>query len=352
MQFVLLSLGDHLPDPHTGRHELDQAGRHRQIVELGVSAEQWGFDAVWLGEHHFSDYILTVPQIALAAIGERTKRIRLGTGLTLLPHHDAVRIAEDIATLDCLTGGRAEVCVGVGIDPHCYDHFGQDIAESKAMLEEKVELMRRLWTEQNLNWSGKYRAPLSGVTLTPKPVQRNPHPPIWYGGGSSEESVDRAARLGLPILLPGIFLPPERFVPFAKLYREKWRAYGRPPELARVGTVTHAHIRDDGTDIQAYWAPYFDAYHGWLCRMTGREGPPDGFRISRRGPLIFGTPAEAAARIGEYREMLGLDLLICAFDSAGLPAAVAQRSAKLFGTQVIPAVRAAERPVPARVAVN
>ena len=340
MEFALLSLGDHLPDPSTGRLELTQAGRHRQIVELGVQAEECGFDAVWLGEHHFCDYILTVPQIVLAAIGERTKRIRLGTGLTLLPHHDAVRIAEDIATLDCLTAGRAEVCVGVGIDPNCYTFFGQDIRDAKEMLEEKVVLLRRLWTEDKVDWSGKYRSALNGVTLTPKPMQLG-HPPIWYGGGSSMESVTRAARLGLPILLPGIFLPPEKFVPLVEVYRAKWREFGHPPEQMRVGTVTHAHIRDDGADIPAYWAPYFTAYHAWLCDFTGRERPPGGFRISPRGPLIFGSPAQAAERICQYRELLDLDLLVCVFDSAGLPASVARRSAELFGTRVIPAVRAA-----------
>ena len=343
MEFALLSLGDHLPDPFSGRRELDQAARHRQIVELGVSAEEWGFDAVWLGEHHFCDYMLAVPQIVLAAIGERTKRIRLGTGVTLLPHHDAVRIAEDVATLDCLTGGRAEICVGVGIDPHCYTHFGQDIANSKAMLEEKVELVRRLWTEKDVHWQGRFRTPLNGVTLAPKPVQQGAHPSIWYGGGSSEESVERAARLGLPILLPGIFLPPERFVPFAKLYRERWRAHGHPPEQARIGTVTHAHIRDDGRDVAEFWTPYFAAYHKWVCDLTGRPAPAEGYRISPRGPLIYGTPDQAAERICQYREMLELDLLICAFDSAALPAATARRSAELFGTRVIPQVRAAAK---------
>lgn len=340
MEFALLSLGDHLPDPATGRHEFSQAGRHRQIVELGVQAEQCGFDAVWLGEHHFCDYILTVPQIVLAAIGERTSRVRLGTGVTLLPHHDAVRIAEDIATLDCLTGGRAEVCVGVGIDPNCYSYFGQDMADAKEMLEEKVVLLQRLWSEENINWSGKYRSPLAGVTLTPKPLQVA-SPTIWYGGGSSTESVVRAARLGLPILLPGIFLPPEKFVPLVELYRAKWFEFGHPADRLRIGTVTHAHIRDDVADVPAFWAPYFRAYHDWLCEFTGRERPPEGFRISARGPLIYGSPEQAAERICQYREMLGLNLLVCAFDSAGLPSTVVRRSVELFGTRVIPSVRAA-----------
>jgi len=342
MEFALLSLGDHLPDPHTGVRALDQAGRHRQIVELGVLAEQVGFDAVWMGEHHFSDYILTVPQMVLAAIGERTKRVRLGTGVTLLPNQDAVRIAEDFATLDVLTGGRAELCVGVGIDPATYRRFGQDIADAKPMLEEKYGLLKRLWTEDDVSWSGRFRGPLDHVTLTPKPVQK-PHPVVWYGGGSSEESVLTAARLGMPILLPGIFLPPEKFVPMAALYRKKFVEYGHDPGNMRVGTVTHAHIRDDGQDVATFWAPYFTVYSQWVCDLVGRPPPPGGFKVHPRGPLIYGTPDQAAARICQYDELLGLDFLVCAFDSAGLPPADVVRSATLFGEAVIPSVRASQK---------
>jgi alkanesulfonate monooxygenase SsuD/methylene tetrahydromethanopterin reductase-like flavin-dependent oxidoreductase (luciferase family) len=239
MREGLLILGDHLADPHTG-YKSSHSARHRQIVELGVRAEQLGFDSVWLGEHHLCDYILSSPPVVLAAIGERTSRLRLGTGVTLLGSLDPVRAAEDYATLDVLSQGRVEVVTGRGILRRTYGDFGLDPSRSREIYDEHVELLLELWTREELHWRGRFRSPLEGITVKPLPHQK-PHPPLWIGGGSSYDSVDLAARLGLRLMLPSVFAPPEAFAPHVERYRERYLAAGHDPARMQVlGAPSHA----------------------------------------------------------------------------------------------------------------
>ena len=146
MREGLLILGDHLPNPHTGA-KTTPAQRHRQIVEIAVRAEALGFDSVWLGEHHLCDYVLSSPPVVLAAIAERTTRLRLGTGVTLLGSLDPVRVAEDYATLDALSNGRAEVVAGRGILRRTYADFGHDPDQSRELFEENVAILLAAWSE-------------------------------------------------------------------------------------------------------------------------------------------------------------------------------------------------------------
>ena len=153
MKQGLLTLGDWLPDPHTGER-ISQAQRHRQFVELAVRGESLGFDSVWLGEHHLCDYILSAPPVVLAAIAERTTTLRLGTAVTLLGTLDPVRAAEDYATLDALSRGRVEVVAGRGVLSRTYRDFGFDPHASREQYREHVELLLRLWTERDA-WGSK-----------------------------------------------------------------------------------------------------------------------------------------------------------------------------------------------------
>ncbi|MBS1106964.1 MAG: hypothetical protein H6Q91_2466 [Deltaproteobacteria bacterium] len=326
MQVGLVSLGDCHDDPVAGT-KTSPAQRHRAIVEEAVLAESLGFDAVWLGEHHSCDSVLAAPPVVLAAIAARTARIRLGANVTRLANLDPVRVAEDYATVDAISNGRVELSVGRGILVDTDEGFGQKSHESRERFRENLELLRRLWSETGVSWSGRFRAPLDRVTVEPRPVQA-PHPPIWVGGESSPASVDLAVELGLPLMLPSVLAPPADFLPLVQRYRERWAAAGRDPAGARVACCNHVHVAANSR--QARLAP------------QDREGRAlRAVRDSERllAGIVCGSPGEVVDRIAATRETLGLDLHLSIFDGCGLPPAQVASTVELFATQVLPHVR-------------
>lgn len=347
MEVGLLSLGDWLPDPRTGQL-LTPSERHRSIVESAVRAELAGFDSVWIGEHHFCHYILSAPPVVLGAIAARTERIRLGTGVTLLPHLDPVRCAEDYATVDVVSGGRLELVVGRGILARSYAEFGQSLEQSREIYAEHLELLLRLWQEEGVSWSGKHRPPLGGVTIHPRPSQQ-PHPPIWVGGGSSNESVDLAARLGLGLMLPSVVAPPEAFAPMAERYRERFAAEGHPSAEPRVGAVNHVHVASTSEQAREHWRPHYESYWEFVLGLIrdhgaaslrlprGQRFEPD-YDLMLKGPAICGSPAEVADRLLAMRELLGLDVHLAMLDLGGLPPDELYRTIDLYGERVLPEI--------------
>jgi len=348
MQAGMLILGDHLADPTSGVRT-PAAARYRQIVELGVSAEALGFELVCLGEHHLCDYILSAPPVVLAAIAERTTRIRLGTGVTLLGSLDPVRVAEDYATVDLISNGRVELVAGRGILRRTYSDFGLDPADSRARFDEAVELLLAAWSREVLHWRGRFRAPLEGVTVQPRPLQA-PHPPVWIGGGSSTESVDLAARLGLPLMLPSVLAPAEAFLPLVDRYRERFApsVHGVAP---RVGAVSHVHVARDRETARSRWRPYHLRYLEWVANELvpwagANLGPRDAQmpqhvrfdfdELCEKGPALCGGAAEVAERIEAMRDALGLDLHLAMFDHGALPEALLRDSLERYGSEVLP----------------
>lgn len=343
LEVGLLSLGDCLADPVGGRRPTP-AERHRAIVESAVLAERLGFDSVWLGEHHFCDYVLSAPPVVLAAIAARTERLRLGTGVTLLANLDPVRVAEDYATLDGISNGRVELVAGRGILADTYEAFGQKTDESRERFRENLLLLRRLWTETEVTWSGRFRAPLDRVTVEPRPVQQ-PHPPLCIGGGSSAESVDLAAELGLPLMLPSVLAPPSAFAPLVERYRERAARAGHP---ARVGACNHVHVGADAATARERWRPYYANYLGFVDRIwQRRELVHPLARVELRyekllgGVALCGTPAEVAERLLANRETLGLDVQLLMFDLGGLPEPVVREALERFAADGLPLLHAA-----------
>jgi alkanesulfonate monooxygenase SsuD/methylene tetrahydromethanopterin reductase-like flavin-dependent oxidoreductase (luciferase family) len=342
MRIGLLTLGDHLADPVTG-HITSQAERHRSFVDQAVLAERLGFHSVHLGEHHFCDYILSAPPIVLAAIAERTSTIRLSTGVTLGANLDPVRIAEDYATLDLLSGGRVEPVIGRGtFFPHTFSAFGQDPAEARARFAEHVELLLQLWeTDGPVTWSGRFRAPLDGVVVQPRPVQQ-PRPPMWLGAGSSRESVELAARLGLWLLLPTVFGTPEQFAPMVEHYLACWGAAGRQRADARIGCVSHCHVGRTSQEARDTWRPHYTQYMTWVTSFIARgmgstaDLPPFDFDATIAALALCGSPAEVLDRMAGLREVLHLDTHLVMFDMGGIPGDALHATIERFGTEVLP----------------
>ncbi|MBW1885994.1 MAG: LLM class flavin-dependent oxidoreductase [Deltaproteobacteria bacterium] len=196
MKFGML----HLFESPSGRSEQQMILEQHSLME---AAEGYGFDSVWPAEHHFTEYgVCGSPAINLAAIARTTKTIRLGTGIVVLPFHNPVRVAEDFAMLDQLSGGRVELGVGRGYQPIEFQGFGVDQTKSREIFDESIEIIRRCWTDEKLNFKGKHYE-FKDVEVRPRPLQR-PHPPIWMAA-LSEETFEKAGKMGFNLLLSPLF---------------------------------------------------------------------------------------------------------------------------------------------------
>jgi alkanesulfonate monooxygenase SsuD/methylene tetrahydromethanopterin reductase-like flavin-dependent oxidoreductase (luciferase family) len=345
----LLSLGDLITDPVTGRRR-SLAERHRNLVDQAVWAEECGFDSFHLGEHHFSEYVLSSPQVVLGAIAERTTSLRLSTGVTLAANLDPVRVAEDYATIDALSNGRVEPCFGRGtLFPDVYTEFGQEERHAKERFAENVELILRLWSDENVDWTGRFRADLHGVTVQPRPTQ-SPRPPVWIGAGMSLDSVDLAARLGCRLLLPTVFGSWEIFVPAVEHYVERWEHYGHDPAERRIGAISHAGIAVDSSSarerFECRYLRYLERVGDWQTESAERAGRTplprifSDFETMTSTIAMCGSPAAIVERMARAKETLHLDTQLVMIDMGGMPDDDIRASLELFGEHVLPAVAA------------
>ncbi len=336
-------MGDLLGDPHTGLL-MSQQQRHRMIIEGAVAAEQAGFWSASVGEHHFCDYIISAPPVILAAIAERTSTLRVGTAVALGTNNDPIRLAEDYATLDLLSGGRVELVLGRGnLYEHTFTAFGQDPASSRDTYEERVTLLVAALTQTQLDWTGQTRPPFQNFTTQPRPLQR-PFP-VWIGGGSSLESVEFAARSALPLMLPGVFGRPGNFVPLVERYRSLWAELGHDPVGCRVGVIAHTYVAPTSQAAQERMKPRMGTYMAWLAELlplstpslVGYIPPFDFEALIGRGPTVCGSPAEVIDKMGYWNELLGLDVYLAMCDMGGMPLDELRDTIDLFGSAVLPA---------------
>ncbi len=333
----LLSLVDLLPDPFTGR-SVTTAQRYHDLVRSAVAAEDAGFCTLGVGEHHFSHYILPSPMIVLAFAAAATKRIELATSVTLLANSDPVRIAEDLATLDVLSNGRAEATFARGVAESTMHAFGiSSIGELRPRFEENLRLVLRLLTEDRVTWEGTFRPPLVDVRLEPRPVQQ-PHPRINIGGGLSEVSADLAAELGLPFVLPSLFKFPEEYQGIVDRYRSGMIANGFADRVS-VTFPCYLHVARTTQEARARWQPYFDNYVSFAMDFRSAGAKAFDFEALLGGPAVCGSPAEAVERLGAMSELLGLDRLLVLIDLGGLPADLTCEVVELVGAEVIPHLR-------------
>lgn len=329
-----MSLGDLLPHPITGVRQTEQA-RHRSIVDQAILAETCGFTSVHLGEHHFSDYMLSAPPVVLGAIGERTDTLKLSTAVTLAGNLDPVRVAEDYATVDVLSGGRVELVLGRGsLFHHTYEGFGQPVDTARERYDESVSLLVRLLGEEDVTWEGRFRPPLRGHTTRPRPAGPVP---IWIGAGS-RGSAELAADLGCWLMLPSVFGNPELFAPVVDIYRARWEATGRDWADARVGACSHTHVATVHEQAIAGWEPYYRNYWGFVGSLLEGSGmwPSFDYEQLLAGPAICGGPEQVIDRIGQWRDLLGLDRHLFMFDLGGIGEAELRSTIELFATEVAP----------------
>ncbi len=309
----------------------------RDTVEEGVLAEQVGIDSFNIGEHYRDDMMDSAAHVVLAAIAARTERLRLGTAVTVLSTQDPVRLYNNFATLDAVSGGRAQLILGRGSAIESFALFGYDLREYEEIFEEKLELFVKLLRGGTITWSGKYRPPLTDVALTPPLAGELP---TWVGSGGSPDSVIRAARYGLPLMLAVIGGRPERFRPLVDLYRRALAEYGHPTDLP-VGLHTLGYVAaTDKEAIETQW-PYWLQTFDRASRERGWR-PPTRAQFdaeTAHGSMFVGSPETVAARIATVMRALDVDRIDLHHAVGPVPAAQRRESIELLGREVFPHVR-------------
>ena len=314
--------------------------RLRDLVEEATLADQVGLDIFGVGEHHRAEYAASAPAVVLAAIASQTRRIRLTSAVTVLSSADPVRVFQDFATLDLLSGGRAEIMAGRGSFIESFPLFGYSLDDYDALFDEHLGLLLALRDGERVTWQGQHRAPIADRGVYPRPLQEPL--PVWIAVGGTPASAVRAGTLGLPMALAIIGGEPERFAPFAEIHREAARRAGHArPALSINGHGFIAHTSQEAADV---------AYPGFAETMDriGRERgwPPLSraqFEASRglRGANFVGSPAEIVDKILFQHEVFGHDRTTLQLTVGPTPHRDVLRAIELLGAEVAPAVRRA-----------
>jgi probable LLM family oxidoreductase len=315
--------------------------RMRDLLEEAELADQLGLDVFAIGEHHRPDFLISSPAVALAAIAARTERIRLASAVTVLSSDDPVRVFQQFAELDLISGGRAEIMAGRGSFIESFPLFGYDLDDYDELYAEKLDLLLKIRDSERVTWSGRLRPPLDDAGVWPRPVQ-DPLP-VWVAVGGTPQSVVRAGRLGLALTLAIIGGQPERFVPLVDLYRQAARAAGHDETATKLAINTHAFVAE--TSDQADSA--FAASYLQMMNRIGRERgwPPSGrpeyeALRSARGALAVGSPEQVAEKILFEHELFANDRYVGQMSVGAVAHRDVMRSIELFGTEVAPLVRA------------
>lgn len=341
MELGICTFVDNMPDPVTGKM-ISPYQRMQDLLEEIELTEQVGLDVFAIGEHHRVEYLVSSPATVLAAAAARTKRLKLSSAVTVLSSDDPVRVYQQFATVDLLSGGRAEIMAGRGSFIESFPLFGYDLQHYDELFTEKLELLLKLNEKEKITWKGKYRAPIHNLGVYPRPFHDKL--PIWIAVGGTPESVIRAARLNLPLALAIIGGEPHRFAPLIQLYRDSAQQAGHSPAQLQIGINSHVFIGDTSQEAADTFFPSYADIMGRIGRERG-WGPMsraqfDAMR-SKRGSLLVGSAQEVIDKILYQYELFKNTRFLAQMSVGSVPHKHMMRSIELFGTQVAPVIRKA-----------
>lgn len=326
-------------DKATGKHKSAQE-RIQELMEEIKLADEVGLDVFGIGEHHRSDYAVSSPAIILAAAAAVTKNIKLASAVTVLSSSDPVKVYQDFATVDLISNGRAELMVGRGSFTESFPLFGYNLNDYNKLFTEKLQLLLQINDNEVANWKGTVRAPLQNQQVLPRAV--NDHLNIWIAAGGTPESVYRAAKLGLPLMIAIIGGYPMQFTPLFQLYRKEYEAHGHDMSKYQIGIHSHALLGENSKAIADLYYPYYAAQ---MDRVGKDRGWPPYTRAQfdmgreKEGALFVGDPSEVTDKILYQNDLFGLTRFVAHMDVGGAPHDVIMKSIELFGTKVAPEVR-------------
>jgi probable LLM family oxidoreductase len=337
MELGISSFAELTPDPVTGK-TISGHQRMMDLIEEIELADQVGLDIYALGEHHRPDFIVSSPAVVLAAAAVKTSHIRLSSAVTVLSSDDPVRVFQDFASVDLLSGGRAEIMAGRGSFIESFPLFGYDLKDYDELFSEKLDLLLKLNESEKISWKGKFRSPVQNLGVYPRPFQKKL--PVWIAVGGTPESVIRSGKLGLPMALAIIGGSPANFLPLVELYRKTSTAagHGRLP----VAVHSHGYISEDSQQASDEFFPSY----AYVMSNIGRErGWPPTTRTqfeagrSKQGALLVGSPQQVIDKILFEKELFGLERFLLHVSVGTMPHAQIMHSIELFGTQVAPVIR-------------
>lgn len=338
MKFLGVDLIINLPNPVTGVRRSDH-DRLIDTVRWAEYAEEVGFDAVAIGERHARPFLASAPPVVLSHIAAKTSKVKLLTGVTVLPVLDPFRAAEDYATLDHLSEGRLELIIGKGNDPYQHEFFGYDLADQWARNAENFELLHALWNSESVTWSGTTRPPLVDKISLPRPHQRQI--PIWHGSASSTESTELAAKWGAPLFSANGFHPLEKYATLVDHYRERYEAYGHgPASSALVGAGAGGlYVTSRSQDAIETYRPIYSKFLNSEAARHNKTPFTDLDDLLARGPALIGSPEQVIEKVAKYHAAFGHQVLSLGIEGVGVSEPEQKASLELFFAEVAPVLR-------------
>ncbi len=341
MELGISMFGDLPIDPATGKFQSTQQ-RLGEIIEEIKLMDEVGLDYFGIGEHHRPDYAVPSPEIILAAAAPVTKHIKLGSAVSVISSSDPVKLYQNFAMIDLLSGGRAELMAGRGSFIESFPLFGYDLQDYEALFTEKLDLLLAINNNERVTWNGKFRAALDNQAVLPRAV--NDELSIWIAVGGTPQSVVRAGKLGLPLMIAIIGGSPEQFKPLFELYKKTYVAHGHDLSKFRVGIHSHALFGDDD---HALSRSYFPLYAAQMDRVGRSRGWPPyqrtqfDFGKSKHGALFIGEPDAMVDKILYMQELFGLTRFAAHMDVGAPSHKDLMKSIEIYGTKIAPEVKAA-----------
>lgn len=340
MEIGISTFGEFSPSGTPGK-DVNAAKRVKQLLEEVKLADEAGLDIYAFGEHHRPDFVVSVPEILMAAAASITTNIRLSSSVTVLSTADPVRIFQSFSTVDLISKGRAEIIAGRGSFIESFPLFGYDLNDYSDLFAEKLELLLDLNKSININWKGKFRAPINDRGIYPRPYQGSI--PVWLGVGGTSASAVRAGQLGLPMMIAILGSPPEQFAPFVQLYRDAARQAGHNPAVLQVGVSSQFMVADSSAAAARAFYPSYE-------KLMNRVGKDRGWSpmsteqfhyLRKSGPLVVGSVEEAVEKILMQHEILGNSRFLAQLVTGHTEHKDILKAIELLGTRVAPAVRTA-----------
>lgn len=331
MQFGIYTVGERVPD-RKGKVHVSYAERLRTMTEMGILADKLGLDVYAVGEHHNPPFVHSSPTATLGYLAAATQNITLSTATSLITTTDPVRLAEDFAQLQYYAPGRVDLILGRGAVPQVYTWFGKNKNNAQAIAREGHQLLRELWTRENITWKGRHRAKLQDFTSIPRPLDGEP-PFIWHGGMRDLDIADQAAEFGEGFFHNHIFQLPELARDVVAHYREKYEEHGHGrAQDAIVGLGGHVFAAETSAKARELYRPYYEKNAG-----------PDAWDFDEyadKTPMTVGTVDEIVEKVLGYRDYIGdYQRQLFLVDGAGLPHEMAMEQVEILGTEIVPRLR-------------
>lgn len=331
MEFGISTFGEVHPESVSGGAQ-ESHKRMQELLAEAQLADRIGLDVFAIGEHHRPDFIVSAPEVVLAGIATTTQHIRLSTSVTVLSSADPVRTFQNFASLDLLSGGRAEIMAGRGSFIESFPLFGYDLNDYHELFVEKLELLMRINESEHVSWDGRFRAEINGLGIYPRPLQEKL--PIWIAVGGTPQSAVRAGKLNLPMTIAILGGKPSQFLPFVELYRESAKDAGHDPAKLPLGINSQFYLADSSDQAADEFWPTYEK----LMNRVGKERgwspiTRDQFEQLRtpEGPLVVGTVEEAVNKMLYQKKLFNHTRFLGQLVKGAVPEEKILHSIELFG---------------------